>query len=123
MYNSSAHITVIAGESIPSNVRVKLKTGTTTNPPEVVIAGDTDQFIGFSHPVPIGPNWVQGKAMGVNLKIPGIHEAVAAKAIAVGANLYVAADGKLSDAGTVLADAVAFTSAAADGDLFSFIYT
>ncbi len=106
----------IAGADIEARRRVKLKSGTTTTPPEVVHAGAGEDFIGVSEYAV-----KSGQSLAVRLaNSPGTQEveATVTTAIAVGTTLYGAANGTLGDddnGGAYTAQATALSAAAATG--------
>lgn len=84
--------------------RVKLRSGTTTTPPEVVYAGAGEQHIGV-----VQHAAAAGMLASVRLRtVPGSVEIEAAGAFAVGATLYGAANGTVDDvsAGSAIGQAV-----------------
>jgi hypothetical protein len=86
-------LSYLAGEALEAYRRVKIKSGTAASPPEVVYADAGEAFIGVTtRPAPSG---------GV-VAVKGPNDAgsfllCAANSLAVGAVLYGAADGKVSD--------------------------
>lgn len=111
MYNDGSK-TFIAGEALIDKRRVKIESGTVTDPPEVVYADAGEQHIG----IVIG-SVADGEDVTISLKTkPGSVEGVAAGAFARGATLYGAADGKIDDASSGSALGVAIEAATADGD-------
>ena len=84
-----------AGEDLESKRRVKIESGTTNDPPEVVYADADEDFIGVTEYAVD-----DGDMVAVRLKnSPGTFEVecTVSTAIARGTALYGAADGKLSD--------------------------
>lgn len=109
--------TFIAGEALATNRRVKIESGTTTKPPEVVYADAGEQHIGITQ---------LAVADGVNVTVrmrthPGTQEAVAAGAFSVGATLYGAADGKVDDTSSGTAIGIALEAATANNDVVEII--
>lgn len=109
--------TFTAGEALAVSRRVKIKSGTTTVPPEVVYADAGEAHIGTTQ---------QAKGLGdlvaVRLaNVAGTVEMVAAEAFAVGALLYGAADGKVADTAAGAALGLAIEAATADGDIVECI--
>lgn len=104
--------TFTAGEALEQYRRVKIKSGTTTTPPEVEYADAGEVAIGYTtHAVS------SGCLISVKtLNYPGTRIAIAADSFAVDADLYSANDGKVSDSasGSVIAKAVQAASADLD---------
>lgn len=97
--------TFIAGEDLEARRRVKIESGTTSDPPEVVYADAGEDFIGVTEYAV-----KDGQPVAVKLKsAPGTFEieCVVDTAIARGTVLYGAADGKVSDASSGSAQGVA----------------
>lgn len=97
--------TFLAGEDLEAKRRVKIETGTTNDPPEVVYADAGEDFIGVTEYAV-----KDGKPVAVKLKsASGTFEieCVVDSAIARGTVLYGAADGKVSDASSGSAQGVA----------------
>lgn len=116
MYNEG-NPTFVASGALGANVRVKIKSGTTTTPCQVEAAGAGEQHIGTTmYAVADGEN------VGVRLRTsPGIHEGVAADSFSKGAVLYGAAAGKISDSSSGTAIGIAIEAATADGDIVQYI--
>jgi hypothetical protein len=109
--------TFIAFGALGANRRVKIKAGTTTNPPQVEYAGAGEQHIGIT---------TMGKGDGALISValrnnPGPWVGVAAEAFAAGATLYGAASGKVQDTAAGSALGVAISAALADGDEIEFV--
>lgn len=112
MYNEGTK-TFTAGAALEAKRRVKIKSGTTTTPPEVEYAGAGEQHIGITE-------YAVASAELVAVKLrtaPGTHEMTAAGAFALGATLYGAANGKVDDASSGTAIGKALEAATADGDI------
>ena len=110
-------ITVTSGEALASKRRVKIKSGTTTTPPEVEYADAGEQHIGITEYAE-----AIAKSLAVRTRThPGTQEATAAGAFSVGAVLYGAADGKVDDASSGSAIGIALEAATADGDIVEII--
>lgn len=111
--------TFIAGQDLMAHRRVKIKSGTTTVPPEVEYADAGEHGIGLTQ-----TNEKSGDAVTVNVKTERV---VAADAFAVGAALFGAADGKVSDTVGGEQQYTALEAATADGDIVEavaqYIYT
>lgn len=104
--------TFTAGEALEQYRRVKIESGTTTTPPEVVYADAGEQAIGYTV-----NNAADGCLVAVKtINYPGTRIAVASEALAVNATLYSAADGKVSDTSSGSAVGLAVQAATADGD-------
>jgi hypothetical protein len=95
MYNEG-NKTFTAGEALAAKRRVKIKSGTTSDPPEVVYADAGEDFIGVTEYAVANTELV---AVKLNSS-PGTFECecVVDSAIARGTILYGANDGKVSDA-------------------------
>lgn len=109
--------TFTAGEALAMYSRVKIKSGTTTSPPEVHYADAGEQAIGYC---------TQAVASGCLVSIktinyPGTRIAIAGEAFAVNATLYSAADGKVADTSSGSAVGLAVQAATADGDYVEIV--
>ncbi len=103
-----------AGAALEARRRVKLKSGTTTTPPEVEHAGAGEAYIGITEYAV-----KSGEDVTVRLKSdPGTFEVecTVGTAIAIGASLYGAADGKVSDAVSGSAQFTALQAAGASNE-------
>ncbi len=110
-------ITMIADVEITQKLRVKIKSGTTTSPPEVEIAGVGERGIGINAYL-VAPD----KNAAINtFNKSGSMEMVADGAISIGVNVYAAAAGKIS--ATAVGDPIgkSVESATADGDIIEVI--
>lgn len=111
--------TFIAGENLLANRRVKIATGTTTVPPEVVYADAGEYGIGLTQ-----TNEKAGDPIVVAAKTELV---VAAEAFSVGAALYGAIDGKVADTVSGEQQYTALEAATADGDVVEavkqYVYT
>lgn len=113
MSENSGLRTFIAGEDLGENICVKIESGTTMDPPEVVAAGAGEQHIGVTQ-------FAVADGSPVTVKItatPGTVEVVAADSFARGATLYGAASGKVSDTSSGSAIGVAVEAATAANDI------
>ncbi len=103
-----------AGAAIEARRRVKLSAGTTTTPPEVEHAGAGEDYIGVSeYAAPTGED------VSVRLKnADGTFEVecTVGAAIAIGASLYGAADGRVSDTVSGTAQFTALQAAGASNE-------
>jgi len=116
MYNEGI-LTFQAGEDLAAHRRVKIESGTVTTPPEVVYADAGEQAIGVTElAVSDGDN----VAVKVNT-FPGSIECVAADTFSIGATLYAAADGKVSDSSNGTAIGIAKEAATAAGDIVEIL--
>jgi hypothetical protein len=98
--------TLLAGEDLEARRRVKIKSGTTTTPAEVVYADAGEDFIGVTEYAV-----KMGEQIAVKLNSsPGTFEVECDvdSAINRGTVLYGANDGKVSDAASGTAQAIAF---------------
>lgn len=110
--------TFTAGAALEARRCVKIKSGTTTTPPEVEYAGAGEAHIGITEYAA-----ASGALVAVRLNGAGTHEATAAEAFAAGASLYGAANGKVADTASGTALAVALEAATADGDIVEILHT
>jgi hypothetical protein len=113
MSENSGLRTFIAGEDLGENIRVKIESGTTMDPPEVVAAGAGEQHIGVTQ-------FAVSDGTAVTVKItatPGTVEVVAADSFSRGAVLYGAASGKVSDTASGSSIGIAVEAATATGDI------
>jgi len=110
--------TYTAGEALAKKRRVKIKTGTTTNPPEVIYADAGEEGIGFT-------DYAQATSGGLVAVVldtaEGTREVTAADSFAIGASLYAAADGKVSDTSNGSSIGKAKEAATADGDIIEMV--
>lgn len=104
MYNEGPK-TFLAGEALAAKRRVKLSSGTVTDPPEVVYADAGDDFIGVTEYAVASGEYVAVKLQNQ----PGIFEieCLVDSAIARGTVLYGANDGRVSDASSGTAQGIA----------------
>lgn len=103
-----------AGEALESKRRVKIESGTTTTPPEVVYADAGEDYIGVTEYAV-----ADGDDVAVKLKnAPGTFEieCLVGTAIANGTSLYGAADGMVSDTVSGSAQFTAMEAAGADNE-------
>lgn len=106
-----------AGEALLEKRRVKIKSGTTTTPPEVEYADIGEQHIGIT-----AADAAIATVVTVNLRTePGSVEGVASEAFAVGAVLYGANDGKIADTSSGSAIGVAIEAAGANNDVVEWV--
>jgi len=114
MYTTGSK-TFKAGEALEAARRVKIESGTTNDPPEVVYADAGEQFIGVTKykvadgdPVDIRLMTSEG-----TMEI----EVTVSAAITRGVTLYGAADGKISDASSGSAQGISLEAASASGEI------
>lgn len=112
MYNESI-LTFKAGEDLEAHRRVKIESGTTTSPPEVVYADAGEQAIGVTERSVEDGDYVAVKLEGCG----GSREVEAADTFSLGATLYAAADGKVSDTSSGTAIGIAKEACTAAGDI------
>ena len=106
--------TFTAGEALLHKRRVKIKSGTTTSPPQVAYADSGEQHIGITgnystasgDPVALQP-----------LNATGTYEMTANEAFAVNATLYGGNSGTAQDTSSGSAIALALEAATASGDI------
>jgi len=111
--------TFTANGALGAKVRVKVTAASATTPPQVEVAGAGEQHIGITEYAA-----ADGTAVAVRLRThPGSHEGIAIidLAISVGAVLYGAANGKISDASSGTAIGIALEAATQDNDIIEFI--
>lgn len=104
--------TFLAGEALEAKRRVKVEPGTTNDPPEILYADAGEDFIGITENAVADGDMVAVKMNSA----PGVFEVecIVDSAIARGAVLYGAADGKVSDASSGTAQGIAL-EVGADG--------
>lgn len=109
--------TYTANGALGANVRVKPTNGSATVPPQVEVAGAGEQHIGITE------NAVaSGEAVAVRLRTyPGTQEVIGADTFAVGATLYGAAAGKVSDDADGTAIGLAMEACTNAGDLVEMV--
>lgn len=98
-----------AGEDLEENRRVKIESGTTTQPPEVIYADAGEAYLGLTMAAAD-----DGESVAVQVRT---YLAVAADTFSIGATLYGAADGKVSDTSSGTAQFIALEAATAAGDI------
>jgi len=117
MTTNAGPATFVAGEAIEPYRRVKIKSGTTTSPIEVEYADAGEQHIGVT---------VTRAALSERVSVhltsqSGTVEIAAADSFAIGAVLYGAADGRVSDSSSGSAIGLAAEAATALGDVIQVI--
>lgn len=105
-------MTVDETNGIDQYRRVKFKSGTTSNPPECALAGAGEACIGISLTAADDGNDITIQPLAKN----GTFTVVAADSFSVGASLYGAASGKVSDSSSGTAQFIAIEAATADND-------
>jgi hypothetical protein len=110
-------MTFTANGAIGAKIRVKLTAGSTTEPPQVEIAGAGEQHIGVTQ---------FGVATGELVAVkgrhsPGFHEMIASEAIEVGDAIYGAAAGKVKDTSDGSSIGYAIEAATANNDIIKCI--
>jgi hypothetical protein len=103
-YNNGV-ATFKAGTALEARRRVKIESGTTNDPPEIVYADAGEDYIGVTEYAVADGDMVAVKMCNA----PGIFEieCLVDSAIASGTTLYGAADGRVSDASSGTAQAIA----------------
>lgn len=110
--------TLTAGEALLPKRRVKVESGTTTDPVEVVYADAGEQHIGVTG----NESTADGALVSIQpMNATGTYEGTAADSFARGAVLYGAANGKISDTSSGSAIGVALEAALNDGDIVEWI--
>jgi hypothetical protein len=119
MSENSGLRTYTANGALGSNVRVKLTANSATVPVQVEIAGLAAQHVGITEFAV-----ASGDPVTVRLRTyPGTQEVVAADSFAVGAVLYGAANGKVTDNSAQAGSAIGLAMEAAghDGDVVEMV--
>jgi hypothetical protein len=110
-------LTFQAGEDLLKYRRVKVESGTTTDPPEVVYADAGEQGVGV-----VDKDASDGEFVAVKVNTwGGSLEGYAADTFSRGATLYGAADGKISDTSSGSAIGIALGAATAAGDIIEWM--
>jgi hypothetical protein len=110
-------MTFTANGALGKKVRVKITAASLTTPIQVEVAGAGEQHIGITEYAA-----ADGAPVAVRLRTyPGSHEGVAADTFAVGAVLYGAASGKISDSSSGSAIGIALEEATGANDIVEFI--
>jgi hypothetical protein len=116
MFNEGIR-TFTANGALTNKMRVKLTSASATIPPQVEAAGAGEQHIGITEYAA-----ADGTTVAVKLRtFPGTHEGVAADSFSVGAILYGAASGKISDTSSGTAIGIALQEATANNDIIEFV--
>jgi len=109
--------TFTANGALTNKMRVKLTASSSTTPPQVEVAGVGEQHIGITEYAA-----ATGTLVAVKLRsAPGIHEGVAADTFAVGAVLYGAATGQISDTSSGSSIGMAVEACTGAGDIVKFV--
>ena len=112
-WQDSPKKTFTAGEDLEAYRRVKLKAGTTVDPPEVVYADAGEACIGITEYAKSA-----NELISIRLKnAAGTFEVEASTTCAIGADLYGSADGKVSTTSNGSVQATALEASAAGGDV------
>jgi len=109
--------TFTANGALGARVRVKLTNASTTDPPQVEVAGSGEQHIGYTEYAVASGALVSVVSRTGNF----VQEAVSAEAFAVGAVLYGAAAGQVKDSSAGSAIGVAMEEATASGQIVKII--
>lgn len=109
--------TFTANGALGARVRVKLTSGSATDPPQVEAAGAGEQHIGYTKVAVASGGLVAVEGRTGNF----VKEVVAAEAFAVGDTLYGGAAGKVQDTSSGSAIGIAVEAATADGDIVRMI--
>jgi len=112
--NENGKVTFRAGEVLGAKIRVKIESGTTNDPPEVVYADAGEDAVGVTEYAVSDGELVAVKL----LNEAGTFEVECTidSAIGRGTVLYAAADGKVSDASSGSAVGVSMVAAGADNE-------
>jgi hypothetical protein len=117
MSENSGLRTYTANGALGSNVRVKLTSASATVPVQVEIAGSGEQHIGITEFAV-----ASGDPVSVRLRTyPGTQEVVAADTFAVGAVLYGAAAGKVTDSAAGSAIGLAMEACTGGNDVVEMV--
>lgn len=109
--------TYTANGALGANVRVKLTNASATVPPQVEIAGSGEQHIGITETAV-----ASGDAVAVRLRTyPGTQEVIGADTFSVGATLYGAAAGKVTDSAAGSAIGLAMEACTNAGDIVEMV--
>ena len=109
-------ITMTAGEDLIKYARVKLESGSTTVPGEVVYADQGEQAIGE-----VQKDVSDGDLVAVRLFVWETKEGIANDSFAYAATLYAHDDGEISDTSSGSAIGQALEAATAAGDVVEYI--
>jgi hypothetical protein len=114
----SKYPTFTAGEALLPKRRVKIESGTVTDPPEVVYADAGEQHIGITG----NESTADGDLVSIQpINATGSYECTAAEAFARGAVLYGGANGTIQDTSSGSAIGIAMEAATALNDVVEFI--
>lgn len=109
-------ITLTAGEALIKYSRVKIESGTTTTPPEVVYADQGEQAIGE-----VQADVADGDLVAVRIFAWESKEGIANDSFAIGATLYAHDDGEISDTSSGSSVGIALEAATAAGDIVEYL--
>jgi hypothetical protein len=110
-------LTFTAGEALTAKSRIKIKSGTTTTPPEVVFADQGEQAIGVVEYAVASGALVAVKSLNTS----GSFEGIANDSFSVGATLYAHDDGEISDTSSGSAIGIALEAATAASDIVEYM--
>jgi hypothetical protein len=114
----SQYPTFTAGEALEPFRRVKIESGTVTTPPEVVYADAGEQHIGVTGNI----RTADGDPVAIIPRnVTGTVEICAADTFSIGATLYGADDGKISDSSSGSAIAQAKAACTTAGDIIEVV--
>ena len=117
MPTNAGYRTFIAGEALPAHRHVKINTNVASSPPTIVFADAGEQGVGFTETAA-----ASGATVAVRLTTaPGTVEVEAADTWALGAVLYSANDGKVSDSSSGTAIGQAMAAATGAGDIIEMV--
>jgi hypothetical protein len=117
MKNEGGKLTFLAGEALTEKTRVKIESGTTTTPPEVVYADQGEQAIGVCDFAVADGAYCTVILQGYG----GSLEGVANDTFSIGATLYAHDDGQISDTSSGSAIGIAKEAATAAGDIVEYL--
>jgi hypothetical protein len=109
-------VTFQAGEDLLQYSRVKVESGTVTQPAEVVYADQGEQAIGE-----VMRDAADGELVAVRIFSWETKEGIANDSFAIGATLYAHDDGEISDTSSGSAIGIALEAATAAGDICEYI--
>lgn len=109
-------LTLTAGEDLIQYSRVKIESGTVTDPPEVVYADQGEQAIGE-----VMRDVSDGDLVAVRIFAWETKEGIANDSFAIGATLYAHNDGEISDTSSGSSIGIALDAATAAGDICEYL--
>ena len=114
--NTKHVVTFQAGEDLSQYARVKIESGTLTDPPEVIVCAVGEQGVGH-----VMRDALDGALVAVRIFAWETKEGIAAEAFVRGATLYGAASGGIQDTSNGSAIGIALEVAGASGDIVKYM--